>query len=202
MKTRLLPALTPEQAADLHQAFLDDLVPRLEQGRFDLRIAWALEPSDPMPPGPPDGFRQVGGDLGSRLFSGLASMGRDHEFVAAIGSDHPELDTQRVEEAFEALEEGQEVALGPASDGGYYLLAARASALDPSLFEGIEWSTGVVFDQTVARCRALGLEPVVLSPGHDVDSPADLERLKEFIACGDHGCPHTEGLLRSWGHLS
>jgi len=202
VKTRLLPVLTAQQAADLHQAFLEDLLPRLLQGNFDLQIAWAMETTEPVPMVSVESFLQEGEDLGARLFSGLSSVGREYEFVGAIGSDHPELDTSRIEEAFRLLEAGAEVVLGPAADGGYYLFAARAAALESSLFEGIEWSSQAVLAQTVERCRALGLEPLLLPTGHDVDSPADLERLSQFIEGGEHECPHTESLLRSWGHLS
>lgn len=198
----MMPELTARQAADLHQAFLDDLVPRLLAGSFDLGIAWALEAGEVAPEAPAVSFRQRGADLGQRLFDGLERVARDYRFVAAIGSDHPEIPLERIEQAFEALARGERLVLGPATDGGYYLIGADRAALDRRLFEQIPWSTPVVFEETRRRCRERGVEPYILPPGHDVDSPGDLERLTRQIDRGAMGCPHVAELLRSWGRLA
>lgn len=202
VKTRLLPSLTARQAADLHQAFLDDLLPRLRRGSFELRVAWALEGEEIVPKSGIPAFRQQGGDLGERLFAGLSRVAARHRFVAAVGSDHPELRVSVIERAFEELEDGARIALGPAADGGYYLVAVAAEALHRSLFTGIPWSTDRVLEATVERCRTLGIDPVLLPRGHDVDSPEDLERLTREIAAGGGSCPHVEALLRRWGRVA
>ena len=206
MKTRLVGDLTPSQAAELHKAFLDDLLDRLRAGRFDLRLAWALEEGEEVPAGPPPGMRQRGADLGARLYNALAeaaqAAGDDEALVAALGSDHPTLPLERVHLAFEKLEAGAPLVLGPAEDGGYYLIAARAGALSPRLFEEIAWSTPAVLPSTLERCRELGLTPELLPMAADVDTPDDLRRLAGLMTEGDLGCPRTRELLLAWGWIA
>ena len=233
VKTRLVGAplpggadgtVTPERAAALHAAFLGDLAGRLrrgvENGDFRLRLAWALDPAEPLPALPAelagaadvDAVRQAGDDLGARLHRALADAARDHRSVAAVGSDHPTLPLARVEEAFAAAAHGR-AALGPADDGGYYLIALSAGAATPGLFDGVAWSTGGVLEQTLARCRAAGLEVEILPPGRDVDEGADLARLTALLAESEPtrfgrpaadglDCPRTRALLASWGCLA
>ncbi|MEM7480066.1 MAG: TIGR04282 family arsenosugar biosynthesis glycosyltransferase [Acidobacteriota bacterium] len=200
VKTRLIGALTAEQAAELHQTFLDDMVERLgaEGAEFDTRIAWALAAEEPVPAGPWPGERQRGADLGERLFNSLSRAASHSRRVAAVGSDHPALARRDVETAFAALD-AADVVLGPATDGGYYLVAVRAAALDRRLFEDIPWSTGGVFEATRARCRQLGLRLAALDCGSDVDTAEDLRRLAHALAAGTVECPRTEALLTSWG---
>jgi len=204
VKTRLIGALTPAQAAALHQAFLDDLLDRLREGSFDLRLAWALDPGEPLPEGPVAGVRQEGDDLGERLYRALAAAGREAQSVAAVGSDHPTLPLETVHEAFARLEGrlegGADVVLGPAEDGGYYLIALRAGAVAPRLFEDIAWSTDRVFPDTVERCRELGLRLELLPEASDVDTPEDLHRLAFRMNGDDLGCPRTRALLDAWGY--
>ena len=91
--------------------------------------------------------------------------------------------------------------LGPAEDGGYYLVAVRSDSLRRELFTDIAWSTPRVLRQTVDRCRSLGIEPVLLDAWADVDQPEDLERLASSLAAASGGCPRTRRLLESWGRL-
>jgi rSAM/selenodomain-associated transferase 1 len=202
VKTRLIGELSAEEAARLHAAFVDDLVERLRRGDFDLRIAWAVDPDAGLPPAAVPGMRQEGADLGERLFHGLLACAGGRVGVAAIGSDHPDLPMARVEEAFDRLAAGESVVLGPAVDGGYYLIAVRSDRLRRELFADIDWSTPRVLGQTIERCRTVGLEPTLLAPWADVDQPADLHRLAASMAtAGGSGCPRTRNLLASWGRL-
>lgn len=196
VKTRLIGDLTAAEAAALHAAFLDDLLDRLQGGDFELQLAWALDAEDELPAG---GIRQQGDDLGERLYRALSEAARDGSAVMALGSDHPTLPIAVVEEAFERLESGAEVVLGPAEDGGYYLIALRPEAVDPRLFEGIAWSTDRVLSETLERCRNLRVE--LLSPASDVDTPEDLRRLAARMSSDDLGCPRTRELLRAWQRL-
>jgi glycosyltransferase A (GT-A) superfamily protein (DUF2064 family) len=110
-----------------------------------------------------------------------------------------------VHRAFAAVEAGADAVLGPAEDGGYYLIALRAGAVSPRLFEGIAWSTGRVFAETLARCRELGLAVELLPAATDVDTPEDLRRLAARLAADpaeDLGCPRTRELLDSWRRLA
>jgi glycosyltransferase A (GT-A) superfamily protein (DUF2064 family) len=237
VKTRLIGDLTPRQAADLHAAFLGDLLARLRGGRFELHLAWALEPGEEAPPLPFPVLRQDGKDLGERLHRALAwaagvsapagavagtpqtagapagagswtpeAAGASPApagapVVAALGSDHPTLPLAVVERAFELVESGAPVVLGPAEDGGYYLIALAARAVSPRLFEDIPWSTGRVLSETLARCAELGLGVELLPPACDVDTPLDLTRLAGEMAAGDLDCPRTRALLAGWRRL-
>jgi len=201
VKTRLIGDLTAAEAAALHAAFLEDLLDRLREGDFELQLAWALDAEDELPAG---GIRQQGEGLGERLYRALSEGARDGAAVMALGSDHPTLPLALVHEAFERLERGAEVVLGPAEDGGYYLLALRADAVDPGLFRDIPWSTDRVLPTTLERCRDLGLAVELLPPASDVDTPEDLRRLAASLASdtsGDLGCPRTRELLRAWQRL-
>lgn len=209
MKTRLIgppPAgLSADQAAEIHAAFVEDLLDRLRGGAFKTTIAWALDDLPAEEPVPdPYGFpgvRQVGADLGTRLYGALAAAASGGATVAALGSDHPTLPVSRVEEAFARAEAGADVVLGPADDGGYYLIAVRPDALDPRLFAEIEWSTERVLEATLARAGELNLRVELLPVGLDVDTPADLARLARSLVGDDRGCPRTRALLASWGRV-
>lgn len=201
VKTRLIGDLTAAEAASLHAAFLDDLLDRLREGDFELRLAWALDPGDELPGGPVAGVRQEGDDLGERLYRALAGAAREASSVMALGSDHPTLPLARIHEAFEALERGARVVLGPAEDGGYYLVALRSDAVSRRLFQDIPWSTAGVLPATLERCRELGISPELLPVAADVDTPEDLRRLASRMVSGDLGCPRTRELLRLWQRL-
>lgn len=201
VKTRLIGALTPDQAAELHAAFLADLLERLQDGPFDLQIAWAVDADEPLPERPSAGFRQEGVDLGERLYRGLRRVGRDYPLVAAVGSDHPDLPIDRLTEAFVGLTTGADVVLGPAQDGGYYLIAVTQEALGRQLFSGIPWSTERVLEATLEQCRQLGLSVDLLAREADVDTAADLERLAASLALRPDACPRTQHLLATWGRM-
>lgn len=197
VKTRLIGDLTATEAARLHVAFLEDLLDRLRGGDFELRLAWALDEDEEIPTGPAPGVRQQGRDLGERLYRALSEPGA--ATVAALGSDHPTLPVELVHRAFETVEAGADVVLGPAEDGGYYLIALRAGAVHPRLFEDVAWSTDRVLPTTLERCREMDLAVELLPEASDVDTPADLRRLAERMADSDLGCPRTRDLLQSLG---
>jgi uncharacterized protein len=208
VKTRLIGALAAREAAELHSAFVRDLAERLRGAQFETRVAWALDPDDTVPDGPVPGAslglpgtRQEGADLGERLHRALAAAAAGGGAVAAVGSDHPDLPVQRIEDAFTRIESGAAAVLGPATDGGYYLIALAPAAVHPRLFSGIAWSTREVLSSTLERCRELGLDARLLPPESDVDTPDDLRRLAASLIAGDRGCPRTRALLASWGWL-
>ena len=203
VKTRLIGRLTADRAAELHGAFLGDLLERLVSGSFGLTVAWAVAADEALPSGwGVDGFRQADGDLGARLSSGLGHASAGMTAVAAVGSDHPELPLARVEEAFRLLEEEAEIVFGPAEDGGFYLVAVRSEYLSPGVFAGVPWSTERTLETTLDNCRREGLEVALLPKGTDVDEPADLDRLVARLQVEDLGCPRTIQLLRAWGWMS
>ena len=209
VKTRLIGdpgegagGLTPEQAAELHQAFLDDVTQALTHGRFDLTLAWAVEEGMTPPESEHETVRQSGADLGERLFAALSGAARKYRLVGAVGSDHPELSLEEIERGFSLLRGGVDLVLGPATDGGYYFVGVRAESLRRELFSGIEWSTPEVLETTLERCRELALSWMLLREGSDIDTPEDLERLSCRLASSTDplavACPRTAALLRQW----
>jgi rSAM/selenodomain-associated transferase 2/rSAM/selenodomain-associated transferase 1 len=114
---------------------------------------------------------QSEGDLGERLDAAFRECLAPGTAACVIGTDIPGLTLARIEEAWAALELS-EIVLGPAEDGGYYLLGLNRPA--PALFEGIEWSTSVVLERTRERAARLGLRETTLGTLRDVDTVADL----------------------------
>ena len=202
VKTRLLGELSAEQAAFLHSAFLQDLLERMQVGGFETRLAWAVGAQEALPQSSFEAFRQTGEELGDRLFEGLSAVLTEFELVAAVGSDHPDLPAAVVGEAFERLASGCDVVLGPAADGGYYLVGVKRRTIRRAMFSGIDWSTDRVLQQTLDRCYQLGLSVEELTVLEDVDTPADLRRLaSRLAACTGPSSPATRSLLEEWGMI-
>lgn len=177
VKTRLMPALGPEVAADLYRALsetvLETTVPG--PGEYERLVFFA-------PPEAAEEVRawlpgvrllpQVGGDLGARMSGAFdRAFARGAERVAIIGTDSPAVSRATILEALDALGSA-DVVLGPAEDGGYYLLGLRRP--QPALFERMVWSTSSVLAETVARAEKEGLRVRLLSPLRDIDTPEDL----------------------------
>ncbi len=184
-KTRLCPPLTFGQAAELSEALLGDTVD-LVSGMRGVELAVAVSPLgavDPMRhllPAPARIFAVDGPSIGECLSGAMGrlfSEGLGH--VVALNADSPTLPVAYLERAAELLE-SNDVVLGPAEDGGYYLIGLRRP--QPELFEGIAWSTSRVASETLARAAALGLAAARLPVWYDVDTPAELERLREELA--------------------
>lgn len=114
------------------------------------------------------------GDLGQRLSRAFDNAFREgFRRVLVIGSDCPDVTAADMECAHEALDES-DVVLGPAADGGYWLLGVRRPC--PFLFRGIPWSTASVLAETRARAEAAGLEVALLRTLSDVDTGEDWRR--------------------------
>lgn len=184
VKTRLCPPLTPEEAADLYRRFVEMTVAcaRTVAGA-EVRAAYESSPEFPdlsWLPGAPPWFAQQGVDLGDRLARAFqAGFDLGAERVAIIGSDSPDLPAIYLERALTDLERSPAV-LGPAFDGGYYLVGLSRPL--PDLFRGIPWSTPRVTAATLVTARRLGVEVALLPPWEDVDDAATLQRLRNRLA--------------------
>jgi rSAM/selenodomain-associated transferase 1 len=133
----------------------------------------------------PAGMRcvaQRGGDLGARMANLAADLlAAGHSGVLIVGSDLPTVPVSHLAEAARCLaEDAADLVLGPAEDGGYYLVGLRRPA--PALFSDVAWGTAAVFEVTLARARALDLRVHLLPPWHDVDTTEDLARLRRDLA--------------------
>ncbi len=202
VKTRLTARVSPGAAAALYRAFILDTL-HIAQGiaSASLYVAWA--PEDGLADlrsalGDPDVIwtGQRGGHLGERLSNAFAEfLQNEWDKTVVLGGDSPLLPRAYVEEAFESLDR-HDVVLGPAEDGGYYLIGMRrgvkVACRCARLFDSIHWGTGRVLRQTRAAIRASGLTCHELPVWHDVDRPADLDRVaREIRALRAGGDPST-----------
>jgi rSAM/selenodomain-associated transferase 1 len=207
VKTRLATEFGPEDAAAMHEAMLFDLIHIWDSsGVFDpgARRVLAYAPGDAgawFEARLPASFAlrsQAEGDLGRRMqafFAGEFERGATR--VVLIGSDAPTLDPTIILHAFRCLD-NCDVVLGPAADGGYYLVGSRRAP--PPVFEGVDWSTPDVLRQTADRLRKTDLSLAVLPPWYDVDTPDDCRMLAGHLhalrlAGIDPRLPRTEAVL-------
>lgn len=136
-------------------------------------------------------FRQQGTDLGEKISSAFDLALSTYQQVLIIGTDCPYLTEEQIDRAFDALNEVN-VVIGPASDGGYYLLGLTAPA--PALFTGIDWSTDKVLTQTITKSQLLGLKCHMLEELSDIDYEADWLRfldVRERDKKSDQSLPLT-----------
>ena len=176
-KTRLIPALGPENASALYQILAEEEIraTRPQGGEYRRLFFFAPEEAAEVVAGWLPGERllpQLGGDLGARMVAAFAAaFAAGARRAAIVGTDVPWVSREVVIEAFAGLE-GHDVVLGPAHDGGYYLMAL--SRYRPALFDGIAWSTPGVLAATAERAGALGLSVRLLEPLRDIDTIEDL----------------------------
>ncbi len=212
VKTRMTPWLSAGEALRLHLALLKDSLALLRDGAARAGAIPILAFSEPWNPGSEAEFAglaaaaagltrlpQIGTDLGERLrssFNTLAAGG--HRRVVVIGSDSPTLPPEFLVSAFATLRLDADVVLGPAVDGGYYLIGAALPA--PDMFSGIPWGTDRVLDSTLEALARTGVRVSLLPRWHDVDVPADLDRLRADLARAGPRAAKTaafiDGLIR------
>jgi rSAM/selenodomain-associated transferase 1 len=177
VKTRLIPALGAEGAAELARAMLARTV--AEALASGLKVELCGEPdAATWFEGEVERTAQGAGGLGERLARAAERVLAGGKGVLLIGADCPELDAARLRVAAEALDEVDAV-IHPAADGGYVLLGLRG--FHRSVFEGVAWSTDAVCAQTLERVRALGWSVRVLETLRDVDEVADLHLVRDLI---------------------
>lgn len=176
-KTRLIPALGAEGAARVHRHLTERTVARLlaAGAPVEIRFAGADEGEFRAWLGDaPALVEQVEGGLTERLCD--ASRPAPHIF---FGADTPDLSVPIVHSAIAALQ-GHDVVIGPADDGGYYLIGMQRAR--PELLTDMAWSTDAVFPETMRRCATLGLSVATLPVLTDCDRPSDLARWPDLEA--------------------
>ncbi|MEW4530640.1 TIGR04282 family arsenosugar biosynthesis glycosyltransferase [Maioricimonas sp. JC845] len=189
VKTRLARSVGPEAAVDFYRACVEDMVDRLRLSGDRRILAWA-----PESPAAARYFSTLAGDdfdlwlqpdedLGGRLIRFF----QDHachpdDRVVVIGSDSPTLPLRYLDAAWDALKDSDCV-LGPAVDGGYYLVGLRKPI--PALFDDIAWDSSTVLTQTIRQVRQSGATLALLDPWYDVDTLGDVELLDGHLAALD-----------------
>jgi len=184
VKTRLTPPLTPAQALVLHQALVEDTLERL--GRWTRagleRWLYLSEAPSGLQLDVSPAWRstvQTGDDLGERMKRAFRQAYEDGlDRVVILGSDSPTLPLDYVGQAFDALGTN-DVVLGPADDGGYYLVGT--SVLVPEMFRGISWGSSRVLDQTTDALSRAGRSFRLLPFWYDVDTAEDLLHLEKEL---------------------
>ena len=198
VKTRLVPPLSPNSASALSASFLRDITENIAlaaraadihayvayapvglEAAFDGMLASGtrLVPAD----GAGISIPGVCGFGRSLLQAAQALFARGYHVVCLLNSDSPTLPTQLLVEAAATLAEaGDRIVLGPAEDGGYYLIGIKAPHLH--LFQDIAWSTAEVAAETRMRAAAIGLQVVELDTWYDVDDAVSLRRLCSELA--------------------
>ena len=178
-KTRLIPALGAERAAQLQETLTRralEVARRVCVHRScDLEVRFSGGDINQMKSLYGSELRfapQQGTGLGERLAESIdAAFCEGAKRILVIGTDCPEIETDLLSEAFDALTRS-DVALGPALDGGYYLIGLNKNR--PELFQGIDWGTDQVLKQTLDKANQMGCKIYLLKPLSDVDYPEDL----------------------------
>jgi len=204
-KTRLAPHLTPERLTSLRSALLADTLSAMAS----LPDVFVFITPDEAVPEVETALRVVpqgGGDLGARMLHALRFLLKVSDTVAAepqsptpniailVGSDIPMLTASHITQAASMLQRsGGGVVLGPADDGGYYLIGMTQE--HPELFEGIAWGSESVLTDTLCAADRMGVDAHLAPSTYDVDTIDDLLRLERDLACLRPGaCP----ALRRW----
>lgn len=192
-KTRLLPVLTPEQCAGLHWAFLRDLAELYRQLDVHLFIGYAPDPDWESLKAvfPHAGFYpQKGNDLGEKMYRVIRKvLDLGYESVVLTGTDLPMMTAAHLQSGFAVLDE-KDIAIGPTSDGGYYLIGMQKPCREVFRIEG--YGGASVFERTVAAAEDAGLSVGLTLPCDDVDTPGDLWELTKTVRPGSH----TEKFLK------
>jgi uncharacterized protein len=178
VKTRLIPDIGQEKALILYKEFLSRTLNTTAETGFSEIQLWIsgninneyfvnLKNKDRF-----NLFQQTGEDLGQRMFNAFESVLNKYSYAVLIGSDCPELLSSDIDAAGYYLENGKDLVLGPATDGGYYLIGLKKN--NSMLFSGIEWGKENVFSETYACAKKMNLEVGLLPERSDVDVVSDL----------------------------
>lgn len=182
VKTRLIPKLTAKQAAELHIELSVRTLQRAVQGNLCPVQLWCAPTTDH------DFFtaskaayplalkQQQGADLGERMHHAFCSALATYSRALLMGCDCPSLTGQDLEQALTALNQGNEIVIAPAEDGGYVMIGLNRP--NPELFDNMPWGTARVLAQTRNRIERYKLQHHELSEQWDLDTPEDLERYR------------------------
>ena len=178
VKTRLAARLGADRTLALYRCFVEDILITLNCGSYPISVyytpedqgdrvqAWLGRYAHCRP--------QTGKDLGQRMQTAFAqTFNEPVKHAVLIGSDFPDLGIKIIHEAFGALQQN-DVVIGPATDGGYYLIGFQKHALKGDIFKGIVWGSSQVFEQTLAQIEHADLTYYTLPTWQDIDTYEDL----------------------------
>ena len=181
VKTRLAARIGADEAAELYRNFILDILATLERCGLPLRIYFS--PAEKKAAlvawlGPGYAFTpQRDAGLGIRMrFAFEEAFAEGFPRGILLGSDVPDLPLSVLKEAVDVLQR-RDAVIGPARDGGYYLIGFRKESFPPDVFDGLPWGTAVVLQETMARLEAHGRRIHLLPEWQDVDTAKDLAAL-------------------------
>jgi len=223
VKTRLVPPLTPEEAAELNKCFLRDTAAAISSvcsrrpvGHANASHSEAATAACGIavytPVGAESAYTDIlpadfgllpqrGDKFGERLYLAISDLFKcGFKSVCLIDSDSPMVPAENFADSVELLSMTEDrVVLGPSDDGGYYLIGVKKP--HRHLFEQIDWSTERVLNQTMQRATEIGIEVKLLPTGYDVDDDATLRRLCNELLTDTTSvdiAPHTREFLASF----
>ncbi len=205
VKTRLVPPLTPQRAADLHRAALA-ATGALVRAVGGLRSVLVGTPDDSaallareLDTLVDDHWPQGDGSLGDRLIRAADRAFADGApAVLLFGADSPTIPIAYIHEAIDSLQRHPAV-MGPCDDGGYYLLGLAGP--QPALLDGIDWGSDRVAEQTRAQARSSGIDLCELPAWHDIDRRRDLPRAAKALGDYDDLGPRARALKQEIDRL-
>ena len=199
VKSRLAQGMDEDLVLRLYENMVLDTIDMLTRGSFPFVICFT-------PPGARDqivewlgkeyrSFPQTGDDLGDRMEKAFERVfSEDVEDALLIGSDIPGLAAEVMDEAFAALLRNEAV-IGPADDGGYYLIGFRKKSFVPVIFRDMVWSTGTVFHKTMDKLHDASIKVHVLPELTDVDTMEDLKTLLSQVKDSSSESSRTRSFL-------
>jgi uncharacterized protein len=183
VKTRLIPRLGAAGAAQLHEKLVRHTLTAVRGAALgDIALCCAPDCAHPFFPQCAGEFGallqpQSTGNLGDRMHAAISQKLAGYARVLLVGTDCPGLDAEALSAAAAGLAPGTDLVFVPAEDGGYVVIGARR--VTPAVFDGIDWGSAEVMQQTRDRLQALGWVWREQPALWDVDRPADLDRLRE-----------------------
>ena len=178
-KTRLIPALGEKAAAVLHARMIGHTLEKMADlpDSYDLQLWCTPDTGHPLFGRLADRYNlslhtQRGNDLGARMYHALETALLEHARAIVIGTDCPGLASTDIQAASDALKGDTDVVIGPATDGGYWLLGV--CAVSTTIFRKIAWGSDRVYEQTRQRTDAQGWRSHALREQSDIDRPEDL----------------------------
>lgn len=192
VKTRLIPHIGAERAAAIYRDLLTGTLQTALHAGFAATQLWLAGDRHPYFDNIANGAaldicQQQGADLGDRMHHAFARALKRYRAAILIGSDCPALTAGDLKQARHALQKN-DIVLGPARDGGYYLIGLCKNSR--TLFKGIAWGRASVLSETKARIKALGWQLSLLTERWDVD---DLQSLQDYLALKENSLGQAAG---------
>lgn len=178
VKSRLAKDLGDEHASVIYKTLLDETLNSVHQFGFKTFLYCYPDTNHPTLKQYRDKYsiilkKQSDGDLGTKMHHAIKDHLNENKNIVLIGTDCLEIDAAYIQQAFNQLNSGKEVVLGPTEDGGYALIGANK--MDESIFQNIEWSSEKVLKQTVGKINELNLKYGELPIARDLDTYKDYQ---------------------------